>query len=274
MAEEVSEAMSLALAEVYHRFLCNLPSEEHEPSRFMVHLEHGYWFYIDELTHRYQVPALKFYKFLQLIKSTYRILPEFTVKELQYQYDSYKRNIPVRGGILLNRTLDKVLLVSNFAMKNYGFPKGKINECETDEECAAREVLEEVGFSITGKILPGDSIETGNELTKLFIVSGVPENFNFRTQTQGEIGSIEWVPLSEIAHPSHRYKNYCFGAVYKFLPQLKKWIQEKRSENPDAVDCASIEYLDSFKKKFCQSIGFKRGFQFDMERVNWKIDRF
>jgi len=35
---------------------------------------------------------------------------------------------------------------------NYGFPKGKINENESDIECAIREVYEEVGFNINGLI--------------------------------------------------------------------------------------------------------------------------
>lgn len=276
MTEEATEAMALALSEVYHRFLYKLPPEEQEPTRFMVHLEQGHWFYADELMKSYGLPDLKFHKFLQLIKNTYRILPEYTVNELKYQYGLYKKKIPVRGGILLNRTLDKVLLVTNITKKNFGFPQGKANEMETAEECAVREVLEEVGYDISALLVPGDFIETDYGLTKLFIVSGVPEHFEFHTLTQGEIGSIEWVPLTEIQNisglQSNQYTNYRFNKVYKFLSKLRKWIRKKRAENPDILDCASIEYLDHFKKKFCKGVSFQRDFRFDMEKIQWKIE--
>lgn len=276
MTEEATEAMTLALSEVYHRFLYKLPPEEQESTRFMVHLEQGHWFYTDELMESYGLPDLKFPKFLQLIKNTYRILPEFTVNELKYQYGLYKKKIPVRGGILLNRALDKVLLVTNITKKNFVFPQGKTNEMETAEECAVREVLEEVGYDISTLLVAGDFIETDYGLTKLFIVSGVAEHFKFHTLTQGEIGSIEWVPLTDIqsvAGPQNsQYTSYRFNKILKFLPKLRKWIRKKRAESPAILDCASIEYLDHFKKEFCKRVSFHRDFKFDMEKIQWKIE--
>lgn len=45
------------------------------------------------------------------------------------------------GGILLNPTIDKVLLVKGWSKNSaWGFPKGKRMKDETDENCAIREV--------------------------------------------------------------------------------------------------------------------------------------
>ena len=52
---------------------------------------------------------------------------------------------------MLNKRMDKVLLVKS-AKGFWGFPKGKINEFEEPEDCAAREVLEEVGLEIQSLI--------------------------------------------------------------------------------------------------------------------------
>eukprot|EP00878_Enallax_costatus_P037562 GHUV01042438.1.p1 GENE.GHUV01042438.1~~GHUV01042438.1.p1 ORF type:complete len:131 (-),score=27.87 GHUV01042438.1:479-871(-) len=57
------------------------------------------------------------------------------------KFKAFKKNVPVMGGILLDKTLQRVLLVKGW--KNtacWGFPRGKIHENETDTQCAVREV--------------------------------------------------------------------------------------------------------------------------------------
>ena len=55
--------------------------------------------------------------------------------------------------ILLNPSLDKVLLVQEFGgCKNWGFPKGKCEGKESPETCAARETFEEVGIDVVQMI--------------------------------------------------------------------------------------------------------------------------
>ncbi len=56
-------------------------------------------------------------------------------------FKAFKKNVPVMGGILLDRSLGRVLLVKGW--KNtacWGFPRGKIHKNETDVQCAVREV--------------------------------------------------------------------------------------------------------------------------------------
>lgn len=57
------------------------------------------------------------------------------------KFKAFKKNVPVMGGMLLDKTLQLVLLVKGW--KNtacWGFPRGKIHENETDTQCAVREV--------------------------------------------------------------------------------------------------------------------------------------
>lgn len=57
------------------------------------------------------------------------------------QFKSFKKNVPVMGGILLDKSMQRVLLVKGW--KNtacWGFPRGKIHKNETDAQCAVREV--------------------------------------------------------------------------------------------------------------------------------------
>lgn len=53
--------------------------------------------------------------------------------------------MPTYGAILLDVSLNYVLLVQGYYAKNsWGFPKGKVNESEASTRCAVREVFEEV----------------------------------------------------------------------------------------------------------------------------------
>ena len=61
-------------------------------------------------------------------------------------FTAYKHTIPVYGAILLNKGLDKCLMVKGWSANSWGFPKGKVNKDEPEKECAAREILEEVRF--------------------------------------------------------------------------------------------------------------------------------
>lgn len=74
---------------------------------------------------------------------------------------------------------------------SWGFPKGKINQLESERDCAVREVYEETGFDC-GHLLPHDSADY-MELTmreqkiRLYIVPGVHPDTHFETLTRKEI---------------------------------------------------------------------------------------
>lgn len=77
------------------------------------------------------------------------------------------------GAIILNERGDKVLVVESKG--KLGFPKGGKNQDETDEDCAAREVREEVGIFVHKMIRSHEKVEVlwdGETPNTFFIVRG------------------------------------------------------------------------------------------------------
>jgi len=137
--------------------------------------------------------------------------------QLYDNFKSYQSRIPRFGAIILNKDLTQVLLVVSYNGGFYDFPRGKVDEDESEEECAAREVYEEIGFDISALINKNDYLLKRNnsvflhtehskikvsdndpkieKFAKLFIVSGVSEAEEFKILTRKEISKIEWVPV-------------------------------------------------------------------------------
>ena len=76
------------------------------------------------------------------------------VEEVIADFMDYKRSVPTFGVILLNSSLDKVLLVQSYKRKRWGFPKGKVNEGEEGMACAGREAQEEIGINVDSLLDP------------------------------------------------------------------------------------------------------------------------
>jgi mRNA-decapping enzyme subunit 2 len=144
----------------------------------------------------------------------------------------YKTRVPVCGAIMLNDTWEKCLLVKGWkSSSGWGFPKGKINEDEPPPTCAVREVLEETGYNLAGKINPNDVIEMSirEQKMSLFIVPGIPEDFPFKTKTRKEISKIEWFKLTDL--PTWRRNKASPGKFYlisPFIGALKAFINEHK----------------------------------------------
>lgn len=65
--------------------------------------------------------------------------------------------IPSNGALILNKTLDKLLFIiysnpRDRVVKKLDFPKGKVDQGEDQLECALREIYEETGLVLQGKI--------------------------------------------------------------------------------------------------------------------------
>jgi 8-oxo-dGTP pyrophosphatase MutT (NUDIX family) len=155
-------------------------------------------------------------------------------------FTDYKISVPVCGGILLNTTLDKVILVKTWKGNSWGFPKGKIAEDESDIDCAKREILEEIGYDCSSKIKEQDSIIVnmgrGNSQRKsrvhLYIIPYVKEDFNFETRTVKEIGAIEWHDVKKL--PSYSLKeDLTYSQYYLVAPFVKgiiDFINKKKDD--------------------------------------------
>jgi mRNA-decapping enzyme subunit 2 len=73
----------------------------------------------------------------------------------------------------------------------WGFPKGKINQQESERDCAVREVLEETGFDCDSLLESTSSdfmeLTMREQKIRLYIVPGVDESTQFETLTRKEI---------------------------------------------------------------------------------------
>lgn len=228
-----SKTLDQALSEVEARFLYNLPEEElNSPERLFFQIEQAYWYYEDFKADRYtNLPHFGTLKtFAQKIFAHCEILQikNNSFQELFADYASYKSKIPVCGCIMLNPSMTKVVLVCDWNGKSWMFPRGKINQNETELQCAIRETQEETGFNASQYCNENDFIISFQDQKKvqLFIASNVPEDTVFECQTRKEISKIEFHALDNL--PKRTYH------VHPFIPSLNRWIsQQKKNKKKD-----------------------------------------
>lgn len=175
------------------------------------------------------------------------------------EFLAYKTRVPVRGAILLNEAMDKVVLVKGWKKNaNWSFPRGKINKEEKDLDCAVREVLEETGYDLKAAGLVKDEkhmkhieITMREQHMKLYVFRGVPMDTAFAPQTRKEISKIEWVNLSDLPtvkknkQAQHDAVNANkFYMVAPFLNPLKKWISQQRKIDVKNNALMSVTYTE------------------------------
>lgn len=173
------------------------------------------------------------------------------LEDIMDRFKKLKGAIPVMGAILLDQTLQRVLLVKGWkSTACWGFPKGKINKNENEAECAAREVLEETGYDIDGLIRPQDFLEQvlDGKRTRLYIVPGLdPDTQQFAPKCRGEIGGYAWHTVADLPctkeQGSQTYNSadgtkYKFYGVWPFMKRLRAWIK-KYQQSGGAAQLAS-----------------------------------
>ncbi|XP_048382093.1 m7GpppN-mRNA hydrolase isoform X2 [Stegostoma tigrinum] len=167
------------------------------------------------------------------------------VEKILDEWKEYKMGVPTYGAIILDETLENVLLVQGYLAKSgWGFPKGKVNKEEAPHDCAVREVLEETGFDIRDRICKDDFIEQriNDQLARLYIIPGVPKDTKFNPKTRREIRNIEWFSIEKL--PSHRNDmtpksklglapNKFFMAI-PFIRPLRDWISKNYADSSDS----------------------------------------
>ncbi|KAG8877857.1 mRNA-decapping enzyme subunit 2 [Tulasnella sp. 331] len=198
--------MDLILEDLSSRFILNLPDNElASVERVCFQVEQAHWYYEDFIRpENLSLPTMPLRVFSAKLFAACPLLQRWSHRHEEAFDDflKYKTSVPVCGGILLNRSWDKCVLVKGYKSGSpWGFPRGKINENEPLHECAAREVLEETGYNCRDQMREDISITLlGNDhqLVSLYLVPGVPEDFPFLTRTRKEISKIEWFSLSKL----------------------------------------------------------------------------
>ncbi|KAH8696166.1 Dcp2, box A domain-containing protein [Talaromyces proteolyticus] len=247
------------------RFIINLPREELESvERICFQVEEAQWFYEDFI--RPLDPALPSLSLKAFAMRIFQHCPlmsqwsEYHHTTAFSEFLAYKTRVPVRGAIMLNETMDKVVLVKGWKKNaSWSFPRGKINKEEKDLDCAVREVFEETGYDLEAAGLVKDDkhmkhieITMREQHMKLYVFRGVPMDTQFAPQTRKEISKIEWVNLSDLPtvkknkQAQHDAVNANkFYMVAPFLHPLKKWIaQQRKLEAKNNVLALSLNYTE------------------------------
>ena len=171
--------------------------------RIFFALQRVLWFCIDHcesvpnltvpnLTDKQLLPfSIEFCKRHKLLSKT------FTAQHLTQLFHDFRRaqdTIPTCGCILINQSFD-ALLMEGTSRNVWKFPKGKLEDNETEMQCALRETLEETGINATAYMPHNPSIyHCGDRLT-LFVVPGVSDTLPLKPQELGEVEMLEWVPI-------------------------------------------------------------------------------
>ncbi|KAG7269780.1 hypothetical protein CRUP_033826 [Coryphaenoides rupestris] len=200
---------SSLLDDLCSRFILHIPSEERDNAiRVCFQIELAHWFYLDFCMQN--TPGLPQCGIRDFAKAVFHHCPfllphgEDVLKVIE-RWKEYKMGVPTYGAIILDESLDDVLLVQGYLAKSgWGFPKGKVNEDEAPHDCAVREVMEETGFDIKDRICKDRYIEQKitDQLARLYIITGVSKDTKFNPKTRKEIRNIEWFPIEKL--PCHR----------------------------------------------------------------------
>lgn len=249
MEAKRAEIPSAVLDDLCSRFILHIPSEERDNAiRVCFQIELAHWFYLDFCMQN--TPGAPHCGIRDFAKAVFQHCPFLLphgedVQKVLEQWKEYKMGVPTYGAIILDESLENVLLVQGYLAKSgWGFPKGKVNEDEAPHDCAVREVMEETGFDIKNRICKDVYIEQKitDQLVRLYIIPGVSKDTKFYPKTRKEIRNIEWFPIEKL--PCHRNDmtpksklglapNRFFMAI-PFIRPLRDWISRQRGESTDS----------------------------------------
>uniref|UniRef100_A0A8C3VGM5 m7GpppN-mRNA hydrolase n=1 Tax=Catagonus wagneri TaxID=51154 RepID=A0A8C3VGM5_9CETA len=237
------------LDDLCSRFILHIPSEERDNAiRVCFQIELAHWFYLD--FYMQNTPGLPQCGIRDFAKAVFNHCPFLLphgedVEKILDEWKEYKMGVPTYGAIILDETLENVLLVQGYLAKSgWGFPKGKVNKEEAPHDCAAREVFEETGFDIKDYICKDDYIELriNDQLARLYIIPGIPKDTKFNPKTRREIRNIEWFSIEKL--PCHRNDmtpksklglapNKFFMAI-PFIRPLRDWLSRRFGDSSDS----------------------------------------
>jgi len=148
-------------------------------------------------------------------------------------------NVKDCGVILINKSLDKILIVLQKVSKKWGLPKGHMTEEEYTNrlyfQCAKRELLEETGIVLSSSGY--EKLGTVIINNKLFyIVKYNREEINLSPVDRDEIMFATWIPLSCLSNFVMR--NTCNRTLCEFDNLLK------RMTNNTTVIVKNFPYID------------------------------
>lgn len=220
------------LEDLLVRFLVNAPDEDLSSiERIFFQVEEAQWFYLDFVRQLNPLlPAMKMKSFAPALLSKCPLLWRWgDPRDAISKFGKYKSTIPVRGIALMNKELNKIVLVQGMESGSWSFPRGKISKGESDLECAIREVREETGFDAKAYVNEKDFVERtvfGKNM-KIFLARGVPEDTEFAALSRFEISLIKWFDLKKL-QKSLKNNPQKFFAVDPIIKALITWVNKNK----------------------------------------------
>ncbi|CDO96439.1 unnamed protein product [Kluyveromyces dobzhanskii CBS 2104] len=242
-----------AIEDLVVRFILNVPPEDLSTvERVLFHFEEASWFYTDfvKLMNSY-LPNLSIRSFSKMVKEICPLIWKWdiTPENALVKFSMYKRTIPVRGAAIFNDSLSKILLLRGINSKHWSFPRGKIGKDEDDVACCIREVKEETGFDLTGYIDADQYVERNmnGKNFKIFLVKGVPEDFEFKPEHKNEIQAIEWKDFKKLSRAITKNEGSAkVFLVNSMIRPLSLYVKnEKRAKDETKLKLYAEEHLKS-----------------------------
>ncbi|EFJ48568.1 hypothetical protein VOLCADRAFT_90679 [Volvox carteri f. nagariensis] len=189
------------LEELCAKFILTAPKDALSKDKLFFLVEQAWWYYEDKVRPTSSMNLKHYSSYTTFAEPLFRKCEALSPLRPNLQayledYRRYKQSIPVYGAILLDAAMEQVLLVrGNKSSMGWGFPRGKVNEGESESDCAIREVLEETGYDIRSQLREADYLEitADGKRHKLYIVTGLdPNTQEFEPHSKWEIGAYAW----------------------------------------------------------------------------------
>jgi mRNA-decapping enzyme subunit 2 len=195
-------------------------------------MELALWFYVDLV--RTEHPHLQNFKIKSFCKKLTELCPllwESDVEDGLKKWSGYKSLVPVRGVALFDKTLTKLMLIQGIESKSWSFPRGKIEQNETDAQAAIREAMEEVGLDVKPYLIESDYIERtlNGKNYKIFLCKNIPDDVAYRPTVRNEINAINWKNFKALMKEIRKSQGNYF-LVNTMIGQLNQWAKKQRGE--------------------------------------------
>lgn len=220
------------IASLSLRFLID-PNEYQPGEEFRVFFtfQKIYWFCIDNKIRKGKENDKDFLDFvINYCQANDNLKSVYTRPVLEKYYKEffkYINTIPTYGTILINQTFDCMIMIKTKPKDiRWGLPKGKIEQSESSYECAVRETEEEIGLNCKKYMKENPksfSCTRSSKTLTIYVVAGVNDKENLHPTMNGEVASIEWVPINEISKLIMSSNDYIF---FKDTYSILKFVNE------------------------------------------------
>lgn len=238
------QSLDRVLEDVLVRFVLFAQPPADEPERIFFDMELALWFYVDLV--RIEHPQLQnFKKIKQFCKKLAELWPflwDGDIEQGLKKWSGYKSMVPVRGVALFDKTLTKLLLVQGTESKSWSFPRGKIEQDETDADAAIREAKEEVGLDLSPYLNEKEFIErtVNGKNYKIFLCKNIPDDVAYRPTVRNEINAINWKNFRALTKELKKSQGNYF-LLNTMMGSLNQWARKQRGEINEVELMSEVE---------------------------------